>query len=302
VTDNTDTLRPATLDEYCGQERLKRRLSIRVAAALAENRPLDHILLCGPPGAGKTSLAEIISAMTGDPLVCLTMPVTEQVLARVVATHAGVLFLDELHRLPTKRQELLLPLLEFGQLHRTSGQVVENGFLTVVGATTERERIIPPLYDRFAYAPTYEPYAPQELAAIAASMCDKAGIELAPETLDAIGEAAGGVPRNVRKLILAARDLLATFEGEPTVGDILELCGTAADGLTESHDEYLMALHSLGGTAGVSRLASVLRLHESVCMDLERLLVKHGLVDYGGRGRELTPKGLARASRLARAA
>lgn len=293
-TGNTDTLRPTSLTEYIGQDRMKRRLGVRIAAAANTCRPLGHILLCAPPGAGKTSLANLIADMVGDPFMAMNMPVRESALRDAIIDFRGVLFLDEVHALPAKLQEMLLPVLEFGKLHLPNGDVIDNEWLTIVAATTERHMVLPALYRRFEFAPQYEPYTANQCAAIAASMCEKAGIELPPEMLDAIGVAAGGLPYAVGKMVKAAANLLAVYEGIPMIEEILDLCGTSADGLTDSHIEYLTALHKLKGTAGQDRIASMIGFKASICTELERLLLERGFITFGGKGRELTATGRRR--------
>jgi Holliday junction DNA helicase RuvB len=294
-TGNTDSLRPTSLDEYIGQERMKRRLMVRIQAAVNEIRPLGHILLCAPPGAGKTSLARLIADLLGDePFRAMNMPVRESALRDAITEHRGLLFLDEVHALPAKTQELLLPVLEFGELHLPSGEIIRNEWLTIVAATTERHMVLPALYRRFEFSPQYEPYTVNECAAIAASMASKAGINLSPEILDAIGLAAGGAPHAVGKMVKAASSLVSVYEGEPSIGEILDLCGTSADGLTDSHMEYLTALLKLKGTAGQDRIASMIGFKASICTELERLLLDRGFITFGGKGRELTAAGRRR--------
>lgn len=282
----TDNLRPSNLDGYIGQPRMKARMTIHATAALAEKRPLEHILLTGPPGSGKTTLAAIIAAMVGDPFESLLMPVNDRVFERVVGNHEGVLFLDEVHRLSKNQQEGVMPLLEFGYFATPTGRKIHTEWLTVIAATTEPQKLIPPLRMKFPIIPEQEPYTHDDMRRIVLGMARMSNIELSNETATALGMAAAGTPRQARRLVLAARDLMAVGQ-EPTIEAIFELCGASIDGLTEGHIKYLEALNMLGGSAGLELISSVLQLHEAVCKDMERLLVKLGMVGYGPRGREL---------------
>ncbi len=287
---NSDTLRPQSWDEYIGQERLKEELEIRIAAATAQHRPLDHMLLYGPAGSGKTSLAHVIASRMHDPVECVTMPITPKALTQLVRTFQGVLILDEVHRAPDARQEDLLPLLEFGYVQSPSGQKYQSEFLTVIGTTTEPQDIITPLYDRFL-VPDIDPYSEEEIARIAQSMAAKANVVLGEEDALIIGKAAGGVPRRARHLVLAMRDLAAAHGKPATALEALEMCRTDVDGLTVMHTRYLEILSALGGTAGLKTLASLLQLNEGFVSDNERLLINQGLITRGDRGREITGKG-----------
>lgn len=313
---NVDTVRPDDLTKFVGQSRLMKRLRVRLASAKERDAPLGHMLLCGPAGAGKTTLAALVAKELGDPFLALTMPVKLDVLADAVENfldvngdtpglRGGVLLLDEVHALKTN-QEWLLPLLLEGELHLPSGRVITNNWLTVVGGTTERHLILPPLFQRFGFCPVYEDYAVEELALIGQGMARKMGLDLSHTLLLAIGAAAGGVPRNVKNLVEDARDLIVApdnVEGrEPTVEELLAQAGRTADGLTDSHIEYLAALRKLGGRGGrpvgLDRVKSLTGLGPSVLLDLERQLIDLDLIEFGPGGRILTQAGRSRARRL----
>ncbi len=291
-----DQFRIKTFDSYIGQEKLKARLQIHINAAVKEERGLPHILLCSPPGYGKTSLAAIIADQLGDPFETYTMPLKPKVLASILRqSPGGVICLDEIHRASVSEQESLLTLLEDGYYQLADGRRIYAPNLTIIAATTEPEKIIPPLFDRFPIKPKWEDYEDADMAQIVSGMAAKIAIEFDELSLHALGKATGGVPRNAKAIILAARDLTDTAN-DVTVETILDLAGLDPDGLSTNHLDYLYALHGLGGQAGMATLSSMLQLHVSILKDLERLLVKKGLLQFSPSGRELTNAGFAKAS------
>lgn len=287
----TDELRPTTLDGYHGQDNLKARLTIKVEAAIKRDMPLEHILLAGSPGSGKTTLGAIVADMMGLDFMSVGMPINDRALVRIVSNFNGILLLDECHRATPKQQEQLLPLLEFGYLVTPTGRRIENGWLTVLGATTEPQKVIKPLSQRM-WVPLIEDYTIEQMHAIVLGMVRMAGMELSADITLALATAAGGIPRQAKRLVTDARDLIATGNDEPSIEDILALSGMSTDGMSEAHLAYLHALDKLGGTGGITMIATMLRLHESVCKDLERLLIDRDFVTYAsGVGRELTGAG-----------
>lgn len=282
-----DVFRP-TWDTFVGQESIKRQLRVAIAAARNEARPMEHVLLTGPPGFGKTSLSSIIAEALGDPFVEYMMPLKQSVLVNLVRKFTGVILLDELHRAPTRAQEELLPLLQFGYIQLPNGTRLVNDWLTIIGATTEREKIIAPLYDRFVHKPEFDPYSDEEMAQIVHNMALLAEHPLSDDDAVALGKATGGSPRTARQFVLTARDLKSSTGQMPSAEQVLDLNRVTPDGLTRQHKLYLEILDKLGGQAGIKPLSMMLRLHESVIMELERLLLHRGYITYGARGRELT--------------
>jgi Holliday junction DNA helicase RuvB len=300
MTEETgDVMQAASFDDYVGQEPLKRRLSVHIQAALTERRMLDHVFLAGPPGFGKTALARIIAAELGDAFASITLPVKPAALIAFFQRWEGpgVVLLDEIHRATPAQQEDLLNLLQEGYVQTLTAKRIEVPNLTVIGATTEPDKVIQPLYDRFPIKPTFVDYTDEDMAMIVIGMADKIDLDIEPDLALALGQAAGGTPRNARQLVLAFRDLFASLDRNPTAAEILDLCNIEPDGLTAAHVSYLKHLSDLGGHAGLSLLASMLRLHPSIVCNLERLLVGRGLVLYGTQGRELTQAGFRRVSR-----
>lgn len=294
-----DHLRPTEWDDYIGQDRMKAELAVRIDSAIADERPLDHVLLAGGPGAGKTSLAEMIAVRLDEAFHIVTMPINQTALIRLVHDFEGVVLFDEIHRCSTKEQESLLPLLEFGYVSDTKGTKHKAEWLTIIGATTERQKLIEPLVDRFEIKPEYEDYSDEQMAQIAASMAEKAGFVLPEDMAVEFGQAAAGTPRRVRQFILGYRDLCNTRDSVPSTRDVLDLCQTEWDGLTTNHIRYMETLKHLGGTKGVDVIVSLLRQPRPLVMEWERLLIQRGLIEFGEKGRALTDLGHDRIGSVA---
>lgn len=273
---------------------MKAELEVRVESAIVEERALDHVLLYGPPGAGKTALAAVIADQLGEPFEVVTMPIGIRPLIRIINTFSGVLLLDEIHRCSNKEQENLLPLLEFGYIQDTSGRKVSADWLTIVGATTEKRDLIDPLIDRFEIVPDFDDYTDDEMAEIVQGMARKANLTISNEHAMAFGKASAGTPRKARRFVLSYRDLQNTLKREPSHEEVLNLCRTSSDGLTSLHVKYLETLDALGGAKGLAVLSSLLREPSSILIETERLLIERGYITYGDRGRELTQAGTHR--------
>lgn len=288
-----DPLRPATMSGFVGQTKMKRRLGIQIAAARASDRRLDHLLVTGPPGMGKSTIAQLIADEMEVPFEAIMCPIKLPQLLHLLRSFFGVLLLDEIHRCPDSLQEEFLPLLQEGFMRTPSGQRFAVDYLTVIGATTEEGEVIAPLKDRFIQI-TPEPYSEDEMGEIIEGMAARAGVQMNRDVALGLGKATCGIPRRGRQFVLAARDL-ELVGPRPGTEEILEFCEVDPDGLTKEHNAYLTALESLGGTAGMSTLKSVLRLQEVTIREIERQLVNvMGLVTYSSKGRELTTEGYKR--------
>lgn len=283
--------------DFVGQTALKERLSLHIQAAVAQERMLDHVLLAGPPGFGKSTLAQIIARELNDPYTALTMPVKPvTMLAHLRQFTGGVLVLDEIHQASPAEQHQLLNLLDFGTFTLANGRRVTVEKLTIVGATTNPEKLIAPLYDRFPIKPAFVDYTDDDMGTIVMLMAEKVGLELDADIAIALGRATGGTPRHARQLVFAARDLACNGRAI-VVDDVLAICGVQSDGLTAQHVEYLNVLADQGDQAGLATLSSLLRLHPSTVAEVERLLLKRKLVAIGAGGRELTQAGSTRIRR-----
>lgn len=296
----TDTMRPNSLSEYIGQTHTINELKVRAQAAKTQGRTLDHVLLCGPTGSGKTSLAILIAILMNGEYLEYTMPITPKIMQTAVGmfpinpNKPGILFLDEIHRLTPKQQEDLMPLIEFGYLQGTNGKKIESRNLTIIGATTEPQKMIAPLWDKFPIKPSWEPYTDEEMAKIVVGMARKSSVIVSEDDAMVLGKAACGIPRKVRQFILAMRDITATSTHNATATEALLFCRTEVDGLTTQHLNYLQTLQKLGGTSGLKLMSNLLSLNESVIVDLERLLYQNGLVEPTSSGRTLTTEGMRR--------
>lgn len=288
-----DEMRPTEWSDYIGQDAIKRQLDIRIRGAMAGERRLDHTLLAGPPGAGKTTLAQIVASRLGDPFYAIDHPVKLSELWAIIKHMGwGILFIDEIHRFGKPEQENLLTLLHEGYLQMGS-RVLEVPWITVIAATTEPERVTKAVRSRFPVRPRFVDYSDGELRQIVLNMSTIADLDLSEADAEVLGRAAAGIPRNAKDLVLAGRDIKAAMGETPTAEEILDLQGVELDGLDADHMHYLKVLDRLGGWAGIQKVADHMRLDPGVLRDLERLLLKYGLISYD-RGRTLTPGGYAR--------
>ena len=270
-----------TWDDYIGQEKLKDRIQIHAKAAVEQGHQMDHVLLSGVAGSGKTSMARLIAEELGTDIFEVTAPLKKNMLKRIVGGFQGVFFIDEIHRMPAKEQEELLTVLQEGYFD-DGGEKIEAGWLCIVGATTEQDQLIEPLFSRFPIRPKFEDHSDEEMGKIVKGMADRVGIEMSQETADILGLATGGVPRNAKMMVNMARDL-----GSDDVDTILEKLQLTREGFTEDHVEYVLTLARSGGTAGLNILKAHLRLTNATIVGLERLLVKRKMIEYTKSGRSL---------------
>lgn len=298
--------RPLSLDDFVGQAEIRRNLRIAVQAARGRDEPLDHVLFCGPPGLGKTTLAGILAAEMGVPFEKTSGPALERprdlaaILARLQP--GTVLFIDEIHRLASAVEELLYPAMEDTEIDLIIGEgpaarsvKLRLSPFTLVGATTRTSLLTRPLLDRFGLVEQLDFYDVADLEAIVLRYAEKLGTELAAAAAHVIADRARGTPRVALSHLRRVRDY-AEVRGElpvqeTTARKALEALGVDELGLQRLHRRYLEVLvrHYRGGPTGLSTLAAALGEDGRTLEDVvEPLLIRQGLIDRTPRGRTAT--------------
>src|ERR1700761_1324744 len=211
------SLRPRRLDEFVGQPALREQLAVSIEASIARGEALDHLLLAGPPGLGKTSLAQIVAAELGVPFVQTAGPALERkgdIAAFLTALEPrSVFFVDEIHRLARTLEETFYPAMEDHRLPITVGQgagarvvTLELPPFTLVGATTRAGLLTTPLRDRFGIQARLEPYAIDQLAIIVRRSAGILEVQLDEQGAHAIASRSRGTPRVANRLLKRVRD------------------------------------------------------------------------------------------------
>jgi len=302
------TLRPRRLDEFVGQEALREQLSISIAAAAARGDALDHVLLAGPPGLGKTSLARIVAEELEVPFVQTAGPVLERkgdIAAFLTDLQPrSIFFVDEIHRLARAVEETFYPAMEDRQLPVTVGVgpgakvlTLDLPPFTLVGATTRAGLLTTPLRDRFGIQHRLDHYAPGDLARIVVRSAGVLGVRIDAAGARAIAERARGTPRVANRLLKRVRDF-AQVRGDGAI-DVgvadaaLALQGVDAAGLDRLDRELLAAVCERfgGGPVGLSTLAVAVGEEADTVEDVyEPYLLQQGLLTRTPRGRCATPR------------
>ncbi len=300
------SLRPRRLGEFVGQEALREQLSVSIEASSARGEALDHLLLAGPPGLGKTSLAQIVAAELEVPFVQTAGPALERkgdVAAFLTALEPrSVFFVDEIHRLPRALEETFYPAMEDQRLPITVGQgagarvvTLELPPFTLVGATTRAGLLTTPLRDRFGIQARLEPYTVAELAVIVRRSAGILEIELDEAGAVAIAGRSRGTPRVANRLLKRVRDYAEVrMEGVVTAAAAeaaLEMLEVDELGLDRLDREILRAICEkfAGGPVGLSTLAVAVGEEQDTIEDVyEPYLLQQGLIKRTPRGRAAT--------------
>ena len=305
------SLRPQRLEEFVGQDSLREQLAVAIEAATARSEALDHLLLAGPPGLGKTSLAQIVARELEVPLIHTAGPALERkgdVAAFLTALEPrSVFFVDEIHRLPRALEETFYPAMEDHRLPITVGQgagarvvTLELPPFTLIGATTRTGLLSTPLRDRFGIQARLEPYAQAELAIIVRRSAGILGIELEQEGARTIAARSRGTPRVANRLLKRVRDFAEVrMQGTVTAHaarGALELLEVDERGLDRLDREILHAICVKfgGGPLGLSTLAVAVGEEPDTLEDVyEPYLLTEGLIKRTPRGRAATPAAFA---------
>lgn len=300
------SVRPRSFEEFVGQDKIKENLKVYIQAARQRDEALDHVLFCGPPGLGKTTLAHIIASELGSDIKVTSGPVLERPgdLAAIL-TNLGekdILFIDEIHRMPRIAEEILYPGMEDFQLDIIIGQGPSARSLklnlprfTLIGATTRTGLLTSPLRDRFGIINRLDFYKPDDLETILLRSARILNSEIRKEAASEIASRSRGTPRIANRLLRRTRDF-AQVKGDGVIEmsitkEALKAMDVDRMGFDDMDRKLLLTIIEKysGGPVGLETLASSIREEKDTIEDVyEPYLLQQGFIDRTPRGRVAT--------------
>lgn len=303
------SIRPKMLGDYLGQEPIKKQLNIYIQAALRRKEALDHVLLFGPPGLGKTTLSHIVANEMGSFIHETSGPVLEKggdVAALLMMIKPNdILFIDEIHRMSAAAEEVLYPAMEDFAIDILLGDGVDKKSIrlpvppfTLVAATTRSGMISAPLRDRFGIVQHLQYYTPEELAKIVTRSAQIFGVNIDSQSAFNIAQRSRGTPRIANRMLRRIRDVAQVHHhgniSVNVVNEALEMLGVNAAGLDALDQNILstIAQKFKGGPVGLETLAASVGEEKGTLEDVvEPFLIQQGFLVRTSRGRQITESG-----------